>query len=303
MLAMRLIFVELGCGKSRLRLSVWGRLTKYFLAIDATKSSAQQLLLVVLFGSILQANLRAQISSITQTENRTSKAVEPHPWLKDVPVNLARLVDVGNVQIEVNEKAVRAANRTALTEFSFQFQYRMRYRPVFSAEPGNSNSSTSYRVRLYDIEWRLQHRISLSESYRPSKPWVSTLLLHEFDHVAVSTDPRLAAIVESLENSEVIVAVKESSDRRILKMAMDQAVAEYAKKFQVSIEKLVNKNYVKLDDKSQNGLTMIDDRGRFFQSLYSVEALRREEFPYLAQVSKAIERVQDKSLKEHYSVP
>ncbi len=38
-----------------------------------------------------------------------------------VPVNLARLVDVGNVQIEENEAVVRAANRSAIRNFRFNF--------------------------------------------------------------------------------------------------------------------------------------------------------------------------------------
>lgn len=300
---MRLIFVELGCEVLRWGASVWRRLRELFLTRENSNSWFSCLFLIVSFGSISPPNLHAQESSVATSEMPSSKAVEPHPWLKAVPVNLARLVEVGNVQIEVNEAVVRAANRTAITEFSFQFQYRMRFRPAFSAKPGDSNSSTHYRVRLYDIEWRFQHKISLSESYRPSKPWVSALLLHEFDHVAVSTDPRLAAIVESLENSDIVVKVKESSDQRMLRAAIDQAVDEYTKNFRVAIEKLVNKCYIKLDGKSQNGLKLIDARSEFFQSLYAVETLRREEFPYLDQALKAIERVQGKSLKEHYSVP
>ncbi len=300
---MRLIFVELGCLACSLGASVWRRLRELSLTGETSNSWFPRLFWIVSFGSIFSPNLTAQDTSVATSEMLSSKVVEPHPWLKAVPVNLARLVDVGNVQIEVNEAAVRAANRTAITEFSFQFQYRMRYRPAFPVKPGNANSSTHYRVRLHDIEWRFQHKISLSESYRPSKPWVSALLLHEFDHVAVSTDPRLAAIVESLENSDIVVKVKEASDQRALRATIDQAVDEYTRNFRVAIEKLVNKCYVKLDGESQNGLKLIDARSEFFQSLYSVETLRREEFPYLDQALKAIERVQDRSLKEHYSIP
>jgi hypothetical protein len=219
----------------------------------------------------------------------------------EVPAHLARLVDKGKVRIEVNEAAVQAARRTAITEFSFQFQYHMRYRPASSQKLSATDSPTKYSIRFFDTEWSFQHRISLSEDYRPIKPWASALLLHEFDHVAISTDPRLAAIIETFDDSQLIIEIQDNQDRRKLKAAVDQAVAEHVKKFQALIEKLVNDKYKKLDEKSSNGLIPIGERGSFFHDLYSIETLRSEAFPCLDQVSEAIANVREASINQHYS--
>ncbi len=51
-----------------------------------------------------------------------------HPWIADAPPAYLRLIQTGNVRMEVDEATVGAANRTALTFFSFKDNYDLKYR-------------------------------------------------------------------------------------------------------------------------------------------------------------------------------
>jgi hypothetical protein len=258
---------------------------------------------LIFIATIQHLDARAQEPSKELPIASSSTKRQPHPWLVDIPADLARLVDVGKVQIEVDEAAVKAAHRTAITEFSFQISYRMRYQPVASRKSVGANASTMHTVRFYDVDWSVQHRIALSEDYRPTKPWASALLRHEFDHVAVSTDPRLIAIVESLDGSEVDVEVDNLGDRQQHKASVARAVDEYVKRFRVSIEMLVMEKYKALDATSSDGMVLIGDRKSFFRDLYSHETLRRDAFAYLEQALPGVDRVAESALKRHYGLP
>jgi hypothetical protein len=226
-----------------------------------------------------------------------------HPWLATVPPDLARLVDVGQVSIAVDEEAVQAARRSALTLFQFSIAYRMHYRlqPLPPSPPQPPRVRLS--VRFFDLRTDLVHRILLSEKYRPPQPWVSPLLQHEFDHVAISSDPRLLALIQSLADERqqwtVEVAAQTATDR----LWVEGQIRTYVANYQKSLEDLVNSYYQQLDAASAHGQQMLGDRARFFLGLYTEQSLAVSPFSPNPWRVRALKAVPVDEVRRHYRLP
>ncbi len=104
------------------------------------------------------------------------------------------------------------------------------------------------------------------------------LLLHEFDHVAISTDPRLLKLIQVLEWSQHLWSVDWEGNEDPTPSQVSEMVAERLSERRKAIEDLVNRYYRQLDQLSNNGLTNISDRRAFFLKLYTIESLREERF-------------------------
>ncbi len=241
-------------------------------------------------------------TSSTQSNDQPRVDSDAHPWLNDVPSDLSRLVSLGKVRLEVDEAAVQAAKRNALTAFQFKFAYRMRYRSPVPNPSGLDGEKIKLQVRFTEFDWDVEHRIMLSDKFHPTKPWETPLLRHEFDHIAVSTDPRLLAMMESLNRAEVVIATALDQGQEHSSKRFDDEVHAYVKRFQKSIEELVNDRYRKLDEASNNGLQAVADRSTFFRKLYSPQELENEKYEYLGLVLPAVKKVTAAQINRHYGL-
>jgi hypothetical protein len=229
-----------------------------------------------------------------------SAPASPHPWLKSVPPYYSRLVDLGQVSIQVDEKSVRAANRTALTAFQFVIRYRARYRYNEIDSSSKVGQEMLIRARYTNLNIDLQHRILLSENYRPSSPWESSLLQHEFDHVAISTDPRLLAMVESLGQGEISWKATKPATDRLNSRWVQQRMEDRASTFQKGIEAIVNEYYRRLDLESANGQRMISDRSRFFRGLFQPSDVNQFLEIETKRAIIATEKIEEATVLQHY---
>ena len=228
---------------------------------------------------------------------------KPHPWLNDMPPAFARLVDIGRVEIAVDQAAVDAANRTALTVFSFSLAYQMKYRFNEITKGDDGKRRVRITVSYFDVDVSPAHRILLSESYRPTKPWDAALMQHEFDHVAISTDPRMFAMLLSLNAKKAILIANPNELIKISDDWVKGQIENSSKDFQQAVEKLVQTYYVRLDDVSNHGLKTIEDRTRFFTELFTLEDLAKSKFAYLDNARKSLPSINPDQIKQHYRLP
>jgi len=210
---------------------------------------------------------------------------EPHPWLADAPGEFVRLIDRGNVKIKVDDKRIRQANKAALTSFRFIVDYDFRFRYQWIESNRNENL---WRAKI--MAWmdqpkiRLEHTIFVPSTFTPTIPWQSNLLKHEFDHVAISTDPRLEKILKRvLQRRRVWVAEWDQATmptENDLRAKIKDDLTFETKSF----EKMIQSQYDQLDRESVDGLQDISDRQKFFLDLYTVAGLERTAFEYLDPV-------------------
>jgi hypothetical protein len=215
---------------------------------------------------------------------------------------MARLIDIGQVKILEDDIAVKKAQRAAVTLYNIHVQYDLRYTQTPIRSANTANRKTSIQVKFTNPKVTLEHEIKLSTQYQPEKPWESRLLLHEMDHVAISTDPRLIKILKSLLQAPAKLTVELSANANQDASTISQAIDDSQRARREAVQTIVQKYYERLDAQSNNGLDDIDQREKFFMGLYSKQDLESLEFPYLKEIRVALADANLESVANHYSI-
>ena len=243
---------------------------------------------------------------VAWSNQAVAQSNKPHPWLAEAPGEFVRLIDRGNVKIVVDDDRVRAAGKTALTVFQFVVDYDFKFRHQLL---GYDKQSQVWQTKI--VAWmdqpkvKLDHKVFLLSTFTPASPWESKLLRHEFDHVAISTDPRVIKIIKrALQQKRQWVAKWEHAtpptEQDVRKNILATIVAEVA-----TLERLVQSQYDLLDKESYQGVTAINNRTDFFKRLFSIPGL--DECKYAMDETmrefvkeKLSNQVSQKEVEEHY---
>lgn len=238
----------------------------------------------------------------TRRNNKTEQQ-PPHPWMATAPGEIARLVQQGNVTITTDDDKLAKANKAALTEFHFSTKFDFRYRNQW-LEPDLSGEIPVWSTRI--TAWaekpsaEFHHTLVFHTRFEPRDPWASPLVRHEFDHVAISTDPRLKKIIlkvlrEKEQWTESWTSETKPSDAEVRKAVNGRLQARIPE-----LERLVQAQYIQLDSESRDGRANLGDRTRFFRELYSVAGLEKCRFLYLDAVRVIMQDSSDTDVSEHY---
>jgi len=213
------------------------------------------------------------------TAPSTADGDEPHAWLATAPGELVRFIDSGGVEIAVDDDRIRQAGKTALTVFQFKVDndFRFRQHPL-----PQRNVKEEWQVKINawmdQPKLKLSHRILIQSTFNPPMPWQSRLLLHEFDHVAISTDPRLLKIIKRL------LAQRRQWTAKWVQ-PLPPSVSEVRERIEATfrgdvmrLDRLVQLQYDWLDSESANGQKEVGDRKEFFLGLYTLDGLDRCKF-------------------------
>jgi hypothetical protein len=204
-----------------------------------------------------------------------SKAALPTP-----PPALRPLLKTGDVTVEyVSDPEFVAAN-IGKCHFSLKFEHTWKYRYSRSKKDGKTTVKVTPHTVTPTVE--MHHTIRLPIRYASQK-WSGRLLRHELDHVAVSSDPRPALLLEYLATHlppiKHELADGETADSALYKRLVNEALDRRKD----AVVELIQQNYKRLDEVSQHGTVPIPDRAGFFADLYSKERLASLEFPFAAE--------------------
>ena len=240
------------------------------------------------------------------TNQGFAQSSKSHPWLADAPGEFVRLIDRGNVKIVVDDERIRESGKSALTLFQFFIDYDFKFRHQLL---GYDKESHAWQGRI--VAWmdqpkvRLDHTICIQSNFAPASPWESKLLRHEFDHVAISTDPRMLKFIKRALQQQKQWNVKwEQADapteKDIRKNIHETITAEVK-----SLEQLVRSQYDNLDKESNQGLSAINSRMDFFKGLYTVEGLERCKYVFDDSMRQFVKdklsnAASEKEVKGHY---
>jgi len=254
--------------------------------------------------SIMQIHLIVMLVVIANPVRAQSG--KSHPWIAEAPGEFVRLIDRGNVKIVADDERVKQAGKRALTLFQFIVDYDIRFR---HQSIGFDNETGSWREKV--ISWmdqpkvRPEHTVCFLTTFTPASPWESKLLRHEFDHVAISTDPRLLKIIKRTlqQRREWVVSfqqVLKPTELDIRKSIQEKVAAEIK-----SLEQLVQTQYDYLDKESHQGSSAIGQRDLFFKGLYTIEGLERCKFEFDTSMKsyvtdKLSNSSSEKEVLEHY---
>ncbi len=244
------------------------------------------------------------VSILAYSANAAAQSVKSHPWLAEAPGEFVRLIDRGNVSIVVDDERIRKAGKSALTLFQFVIDYDFKYRHQLL---GFDNETQAWQTRI--VAWmdlpkiKLEHKICIQSIFTPAMPWESKLLRHEFDHVAISTDPRFLKIIKrSLQQRRQWIEKWEQASAPTEQDVRERIQTAIKSQAQL-LEKLVQSQYDLLDAESSQGLSVIGGRKEFFCGLYTVEGLERCKFEMDKATQSFVNSLESASRREvdaHY---
>jgi hypothetical protein len=211
--------------------------------------------------------------------------------LKEAPPHLLRLIDRGKVRWSFDDLPLKEARKQGLTKFQYEVGHRAQFRYRWLASSG-SQYRLAASIVYQKLSFEMKHEIILSDFFIAQGAWKSKLLLHEFDHVCISTDPRVAAIAEDLffgrERLEVMVDAEGYQQQ--IQQEIEKQILERFEERKAAFGKMLQAAYDRLDTLSLHGLQPIEDRKKLFAELFSHDFLEAiEGFP--------LDRIDEKSLE------
>jgi hypothetical protein len=232
-------------------------------------------------------------------------------WVEQSPPGIKRLIDIGQVTFEFNDQELTERQKQGLTKFRFAYQYRYRFAnntPILQKLADPPTIAVAANVIIPDVQWT--HRVFVRTNFQPEYPWKSKLLQHEFDHVSISTDPRLKILLKMVLAAPLRFEIpadpppqpsNNEPSTQSLNQRIDQKVAELMQERVSEIERITQALNDRFDRESNDGAGSIARRESFFSEFYSPETLAKLDFKFpmiLDEYSKAISKA---AWEEHYS--
>lgn len=232
----------------------------------------------------------AQLPAQTKpaTTNGLTKSETHQPIPRDgIPPELQRLIDRGKVEVvyDSDPEFVRASRGWA--------DFHVQIKSTFKYDLTKSRMNGRWNVKLDNIKLKptieLTHLIRLPSTFKSPDVWSSRTLRHEFDHIAVSLDPRamllLRHLLAHLPDIERTLEPKEMPTNDVLNRLVDE---EVVKRRQAVVE-VMKQNNQQLDKIGAHGAELVPNRATFFTQLYTKENLAETKFPFVEQVLDLLE--------------
>jgi hypothetical protein len=203
--------------------------------------------------------------------------------LAPAPPEFRRLIDAGRVDIRFYDREAPPGPHPGRAEFDvlLNHDYKFQFRHSGARPAARTTITlTQQRICCHPV-----HRVYLPKSVETEDRWNDSLMRHEFDHVAVSSDPRVSLLLKHLVRSMGTIETRPGemplSDRTRIQQLINQ---ECSKRTRALVD-LVQANQHLLDEITEHGMRPLPDRETFFKSLYTAPNLHKAGFPYLCQVA------------------
>lgn len=198
------------------------------------------------------------------------------------PEVFQQLVEQGNVKFDFYDRSVERPR------FAGHANYRISVRSRFNYDYRIVVRSNVRYVRItpkiQQLTWTVGHTVRLPETLDGPEFWSDVLVKHEFDHVAISTDPRVRMLMEHLIRNLRTIDHRfnrfDVPSRKELQQIIDE---EHAKR-RDAVLAVVQRQYQRLDELTDHGNRELPDRDTFFHNLYTKSGLDEAQFPYLGEV-------------------
>lgn len=173
------------------------------------------------------------------------------------------------------------------TDFFLSMDWTYDYR--YAAQVSEGVTQVAVTPTNIKLTPRLRHVIRMPLALYDTKVWESQLLGHEFDHVAVSLDPRPRSLLVYLCSHLPVYRFSIAGTGKPSDEQMRAGINREIERRQAAILELLRANYVALDKVSSHGQSAIQDRKDFFASLYKLQNLTDMKFKFLEDVRPLLE--------------
>lgn len=244
--------------------------------------TAQCVLLLLSGFAVCDLNVAFCESPNSPTDKKPAVATrEPIPD-DDAPQELKRLIADGKVKVvyDSDPEFVKAGRGWA--DFNVLLDHSYKYNLTKSKK--NGRWQVKLVVHKFEPKIELTHLIRLPVSFKSPKVWQSKILRHEFDHVAVSLDPRAMLLLRYLLAHLPVIERTLEPDEELSNERLSQFINEEIDHRRRAVIELMRQNNLLLDKVGNHGVQPVPDRVAFFAKLYTKEHLAEQKFPFAGQV-------------------
>lgn len=218
------------------------------------------------------------------------------PQTDGLDAYMRHLAVEGNVQI-VNE-TVTLPGLHALTRF--EVHYRANWDYEVALEKRGEAFYLQIRPQITAAVVTVKHAMKLPEGEEQKSQRYRVLLLHEYDHVAISTDGRVKVLLQGLLREIEPIRVRWTGVIPPPKDAVNSIIIEEMESRKRAVVNLVDHAYKKLDRESDHGRHSLPNRSGLFLNLFTEKHLEEAKFPYAEQGRKILASVEAKTAPRYY---
>ena len=205
----------------------------------------------------------------------TTAAAEP-------PEYFARLIDKGNVTFVYYDPAQQPRTHQGYTTFRYNVTYRSDYQYQWVDQP--TGRQLVIVPEISQVKCSLANEVELPSTLNHDRKWTSSLVKHEFDHVAMTLDPRVRMLIEHLckrtpKILRTLPLATQVTDELVEEMIHKAVDSRYQ-----PVLKLLLANERDLDVHTRHGMSRLPDRREYFNSLFMELNLKQFRFPLLGEV-------------------
>ena len=207
-----------------------------------------------------------------------------------IPREFGRLMKSGGVVVKFYPPAEPPVGHVGWTDFDLTLNSTYDYE--FARTRTGREVDVDVRVKFKPAQIKLGHVVLLPASFQGAEGWKSSLLRHEFDHVAIATDPRVELLFNGMLGQITRFKFRERDRKPLINERIRQRIDEQVRHRREALYNLVRANNRQLDTATRHGTEALPDRSAFFRDLYGKDSLDAAKFPYLVEVIPTLESVE-----------
>jgi hypothetical protein len=196
---------------------------------------------------------------------------------------MRQLAIAGNVQTE--NGLVADSRLDAHTKFELNVQSRWEY--SLSVVRRNGQLELVVLPTFTKLDTSVRHLLRLPTD-DPNTDRFRTLLLHEYDHVAISADGRIGLILKRLILGIGTIQKPWKGPIPPPDVQVNALISAEVESRKNAVVKLVEFAYQKLDRQSDHGRRPLPNRSLFGGWLFTLEHMKEAEFTYVKEAGEAI---------------
>ena len=236
----------------------------------------------------------APLIALNQDENEnavvqpTVEATTRTPIPADsAPDEIKRLIKDGKVEVVYDSEPEFVKAGRGWADFHIQLKHTFRYSLTKLKKQGRWQVKLT--VTRLDPHIELTHLVRLPIQFQSPEVWTTPLMRHEFDHVAISLDPRPRLLLRHLLEHLPVIERTLEANQKLSDELCGQWINEETDKRLTAVKELIRQNNLRLDKLSTHGNQKIPERAAFFAKLYTKENLAEMKFPFVEEVLGLLE--------------
>ena len=174
----------------------------------------------------------------------------------------------------------------AKTHFFIDVDWKYDY--TYKIRQQNGTRQVALTVTDIQLEITVRHVVQMPLAFHHVGIWETQLLLHEFDHVALSGDTRIRRLLKEVCGNLSTITATQTGSSKPKDAFLAELINKEITRREEGVLDLVRSNYVLLDKVSDHGRISIPNRSQFFAQLFTQANLQQHRFPFLEQVSKLL---------------